>query len=184
VQEAGVAEHGMEQLARDARITTLYEGTTGIQALDLLGRKVMQLQGAGLKQFLGLITRFCDACTAGTQPGSEAAAEFIGPLREKVAQWQQMTLQIGQRAATNPEEIGAASYDYLMYSGYVALAYCWARSAAAAQASTQTEAFRQAKLETARFYFARILPRTLTHAAAISSAAGTLTALDEAAFDA
>jgi hypothetical protein len=84
----------------------------------------------------------------------------------------------------NPEEVGAASYDYLMYSGYVALAYWWARSAAAAHASSQSQAFKQAKLETARFYFARILPRTLTHAAAIGAAASTLTALDEAAFDA
>jgi hypothetical protein len=179
-----IAEHGMEQLARDARITTLYEGTTGIQALDLLGRKIMQLQGAGLKIFLGMVTQFCDACSAGTQPGSDSAAEFIGPLREKVAQWQQLTLQVGQRAAANPEEIGAASYDYLMYSGYVALAYWWARSVAAAHAAGHSEAFRQAKLETARFYFARILPRTLAHAAAIGSPADTLMALDEAAFNA
>jgi alkylation response protein AidB-like acyl-CoA dehydrogenase len=179
-----IAEHGMEQLARDARITTLYEGTTGIQALDLLGRKIMQLQGAGLKIFLGMVTQFCDACSAGTLPGGDSAAEFIGPLREKVAQWQQLTLQVGQRAAANPEEIGAASYEYLMYSGYVALAYWWARSAAAAQASNHAEAFKQAKLETARFYFARILPRTLAHAAAMGSPVDTLTALDEATFDA
>jgi alkylation response protein AidB-like acyl-CoA dehydrogenase len=179
-----IAEHGMEQLARDARITTLYEGTTGIQALDLLGRKIMQLQGAGLKIFLGMITEFCDACSANTLPGSEGAAEFIGPLREKVAQWQQLTLQVGQRAAANPEEVGAAAYDYLMYSGYAALAYWWARSAAAAHASGHSEAFKQAKLETARFYFARVLPRTLAHAAAIGSPADTVTALDEAAFDA
>jgi hypothetical protein len=174
-----IAEHGMEQLARDARITTLYEGTTGIQALDLLGRKIMQLQGAGLKLFLGMVTQFCDG-----ESGNEGAAEFIGPLREKVAQWQQLTLQVGQRALANPEEVGAASYDYLMYSGYVALAYWWARSAAAAHASSQSQAFKQAKLETARFYFARILPRTLAHAAAIGATANTLTALDEAAFDA
>src|SRR4249919_3149555 len=174
-----IAEHGMEQLARDARITTLYEGTTGIQALDLLGRKIMQLQGAGLKIFLGMITQFCDA-----QSGNEVVAEFIGPLREKTAQWQQLTLQVGQRAMANPEEVGAASYDYLMYSGYVALAYWWARSAAAAAASRHSDAFKQAKLQTARFYFARILPRTLAHAAAVGSAASTLTALDEAAFDA
>jgi 3-(methylsulfanyl)propanoyl-CoA dehydrogenase len=179
-----IAEHGMEQLARDARITTLYEGTTGIQALDLLGRKIMQLQGAGLKIFLGMITQFCDACSSNAWPGSEGAAEFIGPLREKAAQWQQLTLQVGQRAMANPEEVGAASYDYLMYSGYVALAYWWARSAAAAYASSHSEAFKASKRETARFYFARILPRTLSHAAAIGSAADTLTALDEAAFDA
>src|SRR4030095_1052465 len=92
-----VREWGMEQLARDARITTLYEGTTGIQALDLLGRKVMQMQGAGLKVFLAQFEKFCEE-----QAGNAAVAEFIGPLRDKAAHWQQMTGQVGQRAATNP----------------------------------------------------------------------------------
>jgi len=151
-----IAEHGMEQLARDARITTLYEGTTGIQALDLLGRKVMQQQGAGLQILLPMIEAFCNE-----HSGHPAASEFIGPLREKLAQWQQLTLQIGQRAVSNPEEVGAAAYDYLMYSGYVALAWWWARSVVAAEASRQSEAFKAGKRETARFYFARILPRTL-----------------------
>ena len=174
-----IAEHGMEQLARDARITTLYEGTTGIQALDLLGRKVMQQQGAGLRVLLPMIEAFCNE-----QSGNPAVAEFLGPLREKLAQWQQLTLQIGQRAVSNPEEVGAAAYDYLMFSGYVSLAWWWARSVAAAEASSQSAAFKSGKRETARFYFARVLPRTLTHAAAIGSAVDTLTAMDEAAFDA
>lgn len=174
-----IAEHGMEQLARDARITTLYEGTTGIQALDLLGRKVMQMQGVGLKVLLAEMTRFCDGESA-----NPAAAEFIAPLREKVAQWQQLTLRIGQRATDAPDEVGAASFDYLMYSGYVALAWLWARSVVAAEASAHPDAFKSAKRETARFYFARILPRTLAHAAAISSGAGTLMALDPADFNA
>ena len=139
----------------------------------------MQQQGAGLRVLLPMIEAFCNE-----QSGNEAVAEFIGPLREKLAQWQQLTLQVGQRAVSNPEEVGAAAYDYLMFSGYVALAWWWARSVAAAAASSQSEAFKAGKRETARFYFARVLPRTLTHAAAITSAADTLTALDEAAFDA
>lgn len=159
-----IAEHGMEQLARDARITTLYEGTTGIQALDLLGRKIMQLQGAGLKIFLAQVMSFCDA-----HANDAAVAEFIAPLREKAGQWQQLTLQVGKRAAANPDEVGAASYDYLMYSGYVVLAYWWARSVAAANTSAQSQAFKDDKRDTARFYFARILPRTLAHAAAMES---------------
>ncbi len=174
-----IAEHGMEQLARDARITTLYEGTTGIQALDLMGRKTLQLQGAGLKAFLGLVQAFC-----AEQAGNEALAEFVGPLREKAGEWQALTLSIGKRAAGDAEEIGAAAYDYLFYSGYVALAYWWARSVAAADASSQPQAFKDAKRETARFYFARILPRTLAHEAAIDSGPAPLLALDEAAFDA
>ncbi|HRP71503.1 MAG TPA: acyl-CoA dehydrogenase C-terminal domain-containing protein [Luteimonas sp.] len=174
-----IAEHGMEQLARDARITTLYEGTTGIQALDLMGRKTMQLQGAGLKVFLGLVQALCEE-----HAGNEALAEFIGPLREKAGEWQALTLSIGKRAAADPEEIGAAAYDYLFYSGYVALAYWWARSVAAADASSQPQAFRDGKRETARFYFARILPRTLAHKAAIDSGTAPLLALADEGFDA
>ena len=173
-----IAEHGMEQLARDARITTLYEGTTGIQALDLLGRKVLQQQGAGLKAMLGLIEAFCET------PGLPAPAQaFVAPLRAKLAEWQQLTLRIGQRAAADPEEVGAAAHDYLMYSGYVCLAYWWARSVAAAETSTHTEAFKSAKRETARFYFRRILPRTLAHAAAMDAGASTLMTLEADAFD-
>ena len=174
-----IAEHGIEQLARDARITTLYEGTTGIQALDLLGRKVMQQQGAGLKVFLGMIEQFCTE-----HEGNPEVAEFIEPLRTKAGEWQRLTLQVGQRAAANPEEIGAAAYDYLMYSGYVALAYWWARSVVATAQAGRPEGFNAGKRETARFYFARILPRTLTHAAAMESGSGSLMALDAAQFDA
>lgn len=174
-----IAEHGMEQLARDARITTLYEGTTGIQALDLLGRKIMQQQGAGLRVLLGMIERFCVENEA-----SPAVAEFIKPLRDKAAEWQQLTMQVGQRAVANPDEVGAAAYDYLMYSGYVALAYWWARSVAASDASSRSAAFKSGKRETARFYFARLLPRTQAHAAAIQGDASTLMTLDADAFDA
>jgi hypothetical protein len=159
-----IAEHGMEQLARDARITTLYEGTTGIQALDLLGRKILQLQGAGLKAFLAQMASFCDR-----HADDATLSEFIAPLREKAAQWAQITATTVERACENPEETGAAAYDYLMYSGYVVLAYWWARAVAAADASSQSKAFKDDKRATARFYYARILPRTLTHAAAIDS---------------
>jgi alkylation response protein AidB-like acyl-CoA dehydrogenase len=174
-----IAEHGMEQLARDARITTLYEGTTGIQALDLMGRKVMQLQGAGLRVFLQMIEDFCAA-----NEGNAAVAEFIAPLRAKAAEWQALTMAVGQRAVANADEVGAAAYDYLFYSGYVALAYWWARSVAAAEASSQSEAFKDAKRETARFYFARLLPRTLSHKAAIESGSASLLALGAGRFDA
>lgn len=167
-----IHEHGMEQLARDARITTLYEGTTGIQALDLMGRKTASTQGAGLKLFLQQVEAFIDE-----NQNNAAVAEFIAPLREKTAEWAQLTHSILQRAAQDPEEIGAASHDYLFYSGYVVLAYWWARSVAAATASSHAESFKQAKLETARFYFARVLPRTLAHAAAIESGAAPLMAM-------
>lgn len=172
-----IAEWGMEQLARDARITTIYEGTTGIQALDLLGRKTIQTQGMGLKHFLGMIVEFCTQETM-----NPALTEFVAPLAKAAQDWQQLTLEIGRRAMGDAEEIGAAAVDYLFYSGYVTLAYWWARSVAAADRSKESETFKQAKRETARFYFQRILPRTLSHAAAIRSGPANLLALDEAAF--
>jgi alkylation response protein AidB-like acyl-CoA dehydrogenase len=172
-----VREHGMEQLARDARITTLYEGTTQIQALDLLGRKIVQLQGAGMRRFLGLIQSFCEEKQA-----DETLTEFVLPLLEVTKQWAELTIEIGRKAAANGDEIGAASVDYLFYSGYVALAYWWARSVAAADAGGDAN-LRTAKRETARFYFARILPRIHAHAAAMRSGASTLVALDAALFD-
>jgi alkylation response protein AidB-like acyl-CoA dehydrogenase len=172
-----IRETGVEQFARDARITTIYEGTTQIQAIDLLGRKVMQTQGAGLKHFLEEISAFCHA-----HAENPAAGEFIGPLAIVAKDWADLTQQIGKRAMGNPDEIGAAAVDYLFYSGYVALAYFWARSVAAADASTQSNDFKQAKLQTARFYFARVLPRTQTHAAALRSSIGSLMALPDSLF--
>jgi alkylation response protein AidB-like acyl-CoA dehydrogenase len=161
-----IVEHGMEQLARDARITTLYEGTTQIQALDLLGRKVLQLQGAGLRHFLLDISAFCEE-----QAGVAEMSEFIGPLASATKALSDLTMEIAKRAAANPDEMGAAAYDYLFFNGYVALAYFWAKSVAVA---ASRPAVREAKLQTARFYFARILPRIGTHAAAIRAGASTL----------
>ena len=172
-----IAEYGMEQYARDARITTLYEGTTGIQALDLIGRKTAATQGAGLKLFLGMVEQF-----AQQHEGDATLAEFIGPLRAKAAEWSELTTGILQRGAANPEELGAASHDYLFYSAYVVLAYWWARSVFAADASSRPQAFKDAKRETARFYFARMLPRTLAHKAAIEAGAASLMALPAEAF--
>jgi len=172
-----IAETGVEQYARDARITTIYEGTTQIQANDLLGRKILQLRGAGLKHFLGEIGAFCQ-----DQAGDAALSEFVGPLALVAKEWSDLTEELAAKAQSNPDEIGAAAVDYLFYAGYVALAYFWARSVAAANASAQSEDFKAAKLHTARFYFTRILPRTRTHLAAIRAGADTLMALPDALF--
>jgi alkylation response protein AidB-like acyl-CoA dehydrogenase len=174
-----VREWGMEQLARDARITTIYEGTTGIQALDLLGRKTLQLQGAGLQKFMTMVQEFCSEHAANPD-----LVEFVLPLAETTRQWGELTMEVGRKAMANPDEIGAASVDYLFYSGYAALAFWWAKAVAAADAGGHDAGFRAAKRETARFYFARLLPRTQAHAAAMRSGASTLLALDEALFDA
>jgi hypothetical protein len=170
-----IAEWGMEQLARDARITTIYEGTTGIQALDLLGRKTLQSQGTGLKLFLTEIADFCAA-----NAGNADVAEFIPVLTQLAQQWQELTLHVGKASMANPDELGAASVDYLFYSGYVALAYFSARLVA--HARPHGDAFLKGKLDTARFYFTRILPRTAAHASAIRAGAATLMAMDEDAF--
>ena len=168
-----IAEWGMEQFARDARITTIYEGTTQIQALDLLGRKILQLQGAGLKHFVGEISAFCQAQQANAQ-----LIEFIKPLAELTQEWIGLTQEIGKKSMGNPDEMGAAAVDYLFYAGYIALAYFWARSVAAADASTAHGAdFKQAKRLTARFYYSRLLPRTRGHLAAMRAGAESLMAL-------
>jgi len=173
-----INESGMEQIARDARITTIYEGTTQIQALDLLGRKIMQLQGSGMRRFLAMIQSFCEA-----NAQDEALTEFVLPLAEVTKQWGELTIEIGRKAMGNADEVGAASVDYLFYSGYVALAYWWARAVATAHAGSYPDDYKTMKRETARFYFARILPRIHTHAATMRSGAANLQSLDAALFD-
>ncbi|KAA8733331.1 acyl-CoA dehydrogenase [Acinetobacter qingfengensis] len=171
-----ISEHGMEQIVRDTRIACLYEGTTEIQALDLLGRKVLQSKGALLKDFIQIVTQFCEQHKDNAQ-----LAEFIAPLATHLKQWGDITNQIGAKAQENPDEVGAAAVDYLYFSGYVTLAYFWANMAAVAQqklaeGSTET-AFYGAKINTAKFYFSKILPRTRAHTAIINTGVGTLMAL-------
>ncbi len=168
-----IAENGMEQFVRDARIITLYEGTTGIQAADLLGRKILQLQGVGFKHFLEEISAFCQQ-----HAKTESLNAFIGPLAVATRNWSELTLTLAQRAQANLEELGAAANDYMYYSGYVTLAYLWARSVLAAENGQQSAAFKQAKRDTATFYFARILPRTMMHQAAIEAGVASLPAID------
>jgi alkylation response protein AidB-like acyl-CoA dehydrogenase len=158
-----IVENGVEQFVRDARIITLYEGTTGIQAADLLGRKILQLKGVGLQHFLGEIAAFCKQHSA-----DEALKPYIGPLGALAKEWGELTMKLAQRIQANPEELGAAANDYLYYSGYITLAYFWARAVASLEQSTQP-AFKQAKRDTAAFYFARLLPRTHMHKAAIEA---------------
>ncbi|WP_010485974.1 acyl-CoA dehydrogenase C-terminal domain-containing protein [Pseudomonas sp. S9] len=160
-----IREWGMEQLVRDCRIAPIYEGTNGIQALDLLGRKVLGSQGKLLRGFTRIVHKFCDAQAANPQ-----FSAYVSQLSGLNKQWGELTQQIGMAAMKNPDEVGAASMDYLMFSGYVILAYLWLRMALVASdklaaGSGDTE-FYQAKLATCEFYFKRLLPRTATHLAA------------------
>lgn len=170
-----IKEWGVEQNVRDSRISTLYEGTTGVQALDLLGRKILMTQGESLKRFTKIIHKFCQA-----EAENPSAAEFIEPLKALNGQWGELTMHVGLAAMTDPEEVGAAAVDYLMYSGYACLAYFWARAALLAERSLAQDAaqrpFYEAKIKTARFYFARLLPRAQGHFAMIKSGAGNLMA--------
>ncbi|XOZ34957.1 acyl-CoA dehydrogenase C-terminal domain-containing protein [Halomonadaceae bacterium KBTZ08] len=176
-----ISEWGMEQIVRDARIGAIYEGTTGIQALDLLGRKVLMTQGESLKRFTKKVHLFCKE-----HGDNKEMAEFIEPLAAFNKEWGDLTMKLGSSAMKNREEVGAASYDYLMYSGYGVLAYLWAEMAEVAQRKlqegTSEEAFYKAKLQTARFYFQRMLPRAKAHADAMTSGAENLMEMPEEHF--
>lgn len=173
-----IKEWGMEQLMRDTKISCLYEGTTGIQALDLLARKILGSKGEILKPFGAEVTAFCVA-----NAGDEAMQEFIQPIMTFGGDLQKMTERVGLKAMQNPDEIGAASVDYLMYSGYLTLAYFWAKMAKVAQEKIATgegdTAFYEAKIKTARFYFQRILPRANGHAACVENGAESMMDLAE-----
>jgi alkylation response protein AidB-like acyl-CoA dehydrogenase len=171
-----IAEWGMEQLVRDSKISTLYEGTTGVQALDLLGRKVLLTQGAWLQTFTNEVLRFCEE-----NEGDATVGELVKTLKRYTEGWLELTGKIGMKAMMDREEVGAAAVDYTFYAGYVALAYMWAlmaKTAANKLAQGSGEAaFYEAKLHTARFYFTRLLPRAKAHAEVIDAGVEVLSAL-------
>jgi len=173
-----IKEWGMEQNVRDARISTLYEGTTGIQALDLLGRKVVGSQGGLLRPFLSEITEFCNR-----HEDNRLLANSVASLRIHIDEWQRITTDITMRAMSDADEIGAASVDYLMYSGYVVLAYMWAMAQATALDKLALDDcsepdFYRAKVSTGNFYFEKLLPRTRSLVATMESGADSLMAID------
>ncbi len=172
-----ISEWGQEQHVRDARILALYEGTSGIQGLDLLGRKILGTMGKALEPVIVTITEFTQA---------NADHELVAQLQEKVNAWIQISQEIGGKAMQNPDEVNGAALDYLMFAGYTLLGYFWARAAVVAEAKLATgegdAEFYKAKIATAKFYFARLLPRTQSHLACIRSGVDNLMALEEEAF--
>jgi hypothetical protein len=170
-----IRETGVEQLMRDARITPIYEGTNGIQALDLLGRKVF---GTGGKSVQMMTARVREAIER--FGGLPEVAPLAAELGRRLEQWGRLTMDLGAAAMKNPEEVGAAASDYLQVSGYVCLGWCWLAAAGVAAkklAAGDAEAdFYKAKLVTAKHYFDRLLPRIDAHAAAAKAgAAGLMT---------
>ncbi|BFM14517.1 phenylacyl-CoA dehydrogenase [Maricurvus nonylphenolicus] len=172
-----IREWGMEQNVRDARISMLYEGTTGVQALDLLGRKVLGSGGVMLKTFTDQIQFFCQ-----NESSNETIKPYINKLNQLIEEWHRLTKTIGDKALTDANEIGAASVSYLMFSGYICLAYFWTQAAAAASRKldegSEDKDFYQSKLTTAQFYFDHVLPRTRTCVETINAGAESLMALD------
>lgn len=176
-----IKEWGMEQIVRDNRISQLYEGTTGIQALDLLGRKVLMTQGESLKRFTKIVYKFCQ--TIDDDSDLKPMAEALSAVNQE---WGELTLQVGMKAMANRDEVGGAAVDYLMYSGYITLAYYWLRMAHTAQLAlangTEEADFYRSKIKAAQFYFSKILPRTLSHKQIMLSGVDVLMSLDEEHF--
>ncbi|MCK9514891.1 MAG: acyl-CoA dehydrogenase C-terminal domain-containing protein [Ottowia sp.] len=168
-----IHENGMEQFARDARINLIYEGTNTIQALDLLGRKVLANQGQSLRKFGKQVQELVVAHMA-----DDKMAEFIQPLRKLAEEFTQFTMDIGMSAMSDADEVGAAATDYLRAAGHLVFGYFFARMAAVAHdkiAAGSDDPFYPAKLQTARFYFARLFPEaTLLMQTARSGAANLL----------
>ena len=155
-----IKEWGMEQFVRDARINMIYEGTNTIQSLDLLGRKILGNQGATLRKFGKLIGKL-----AKEEADNAGMKEFITPVATLGEQMTQFTMEIGMKGMQNPDEVGAAAVDYLRVAGHMVFGYFWARMAQVALrqiAAGNVDPFYQAKLQTARFYFAKLFPETAT----------------------
>ncbi|MDO6446194.1 acyl-CoA dehydrogenase C-terminal domain-containing protein [Colwellia sp. 1_MG-2023] len=179
-----IKEWGMEQIVRDCRISTLYEGTTGIQALDLLGRKILLSRGKSLKSFTMEILSYCrEKSMISSNPHKRQMNKFIWPLSKAVANWQQYSVRLAIKAKKDRDIVGSASVDYLMYSGYITMAYFWAQMAQTAYEKLAGEVenrdFYRAKIKTAEFYFERILPRIKSHAATMMADPKSLMQLDE-----
>ncbi|CAN7480662.1 acyl-CoA dehydrogenase C-terminal domain-containing protein [Variovorax sp. LjRoot290] len=151
-----IRENGVEQHLRDVRIVGLYEGTNGVQAMDLLGRKVLADQGRQMGTFLDMVGAFAETCGP-----REVMREFAEPLAGLVAEVRQLTSELVATSATDPDAAGAAAVPYLRLVGHLALAWTWARMAeVAAKQSESTDPIYASKIATARYYYRRLLPQT------------------------
>ncbi|MBX6742125.1 MAG: acyl-CoA dehydrogenase C-terminal domain-containing protein [Acetobacteraceae bacterium] len=174
-----IREWGMEQYVRDARIAQIYEGTNGIQALDLVGRKMSAHAGRYLRRFFHPVLAYIEA-----KQDDERMTDFILPLSKAFGRLQQATAEIARRGLSDPFEAGAAATEYLRLFGLTALAYVWARMAELAldKAEQDPTGFYRTKLVTARFFMERLLPQTAGLTAAIMAGGGSLRAFEDAMF--
>jgi alkylation response protein AidB-like acyl-CoA dehydrogenase len=171
-----IRENGMEQFVRDARICQIYEGTNGVQAMDLVGRKLTAHTGRYLRSFFQPVSAFIEART-----GRAELAEFIEPLSEAFTKLQKATAWIAANALRNPNEAGAGASDFLRLFALVAIAYLWARTAEIA-VQRKNERFYRAKLNTARFFMQRVLPQSGALFACIVAGGKSIEAFDDEDF--
>jgi len=169
-----ITEWGQEQRFRDTRITAIYEGTSGIQGLDLLGRKILASRGEVMTPFVTMVYGFC-------QKNSDSP--YAQTTKKQFDQWLAITKEIGEKAAANADDVNAAAYDYLMLSGYTVMAYFMAMSGMVAEQAIESgsseKEFYQAKLNAVEFYFERLLPRTESLSLTIRTGSSTLTQLSD-----
>jgi len=175
-------EHGVEQYARDARIALIYEGTNGIQALDLVGRKMPEGFGRLLRRFFHPVQKFITENQA-----NESMQEFVFPLAKSFAKLQQATAMVAQKGMKDPNEAGAASVDYLRMFALTAMAYMWCRMVQAAQkklaeGADGREEFYESKIHTARFFMTRMLPEADARFKAVLAGAEPLMAMEASGF--
>jgi hypothetical protein len=177
-----IREHGMEQYVRDARITQIYEGTNGIQGLDLVGRKMAESYGRLLRRFFHPVAQFIEA-----EKGNESLKEFLPLFMSSFAKLQICSLTIAGRGIANPDEAGAAATDYMRLFALVAVGYMWLRMAKVAlgkvgSATGDDVMFYDAKIRTARFYFSKIMPQANALNLAILSGAKSIMDMPAEAF--
>jgi hypothetical protein len=178
-----IREHGVEQYARDVRITQIYEGANGIQALDLVGRKMPAHMGRALRPFFHTVSGLLEQLAG--QPKDKAMSAWTSSMQQAFGALQLATATIAQRALKDPEEAGAAATDYLRLIGLVGMGYTFLKAAIIAQAKVaegSDEPFYKSKLATAGFFFDKILPQATASFLTIQSGKRATMALDEAAF--
>jgi alkylation response protein AidB-like acyl-CoA dehydrogenase len=174
-----IKEYGVEQYVRDARIAQIYEGTNGIQALDLVGRKLGKSMGRYLRQFFHPVQDFIDE-----HQDNKDLEEFIGPLAKAFGRLQRACLIIAQKGMANPDEAGAAATDFLSLFGHTALAYLWTKAVLLSRTKLggAEDAFYSSKIETARFYMQKLLPRTSASFSALMAGAKSVMTIEDSQF--
>jgi len=172
-----IREWGQEQLVRDTRIAQIYEGTNGIQAMDLLARKVAGSKGQLMQVFVDEVNQYI------AQSNNENMQEFIKPLAEAINDLDELTKDLLTKSQADVNELGTSANDYLHVFGYTAMAYIWAKMAEVSLAGdNQSDSFYQSKLHTAKYYFARLLPRRISLIASAKSGSSTLFDIDDELF--